>query len=473
MQHIIKKQIIDLTLNQKMDAFAIQHLVSERYWEEIVPNLQKVFDGISTEEEILHLDKLEIDLGTVNARDIEKGRWKDEVYKSITEQLSALVAGASENQVSKQSVTLSIAEQWIFYMEHGYLPWNILQTSEEWYKNVLEAFAGNSFAIDKLRSLINTNSIGITRIVSQHSREFLKALMETLTAGKQEKLPKLLDEMSQVILFLNQLEESDQFAKRKWVQKLWLQAFRFSVSGNEKFNSEKLIVHLLNENIQGSELLKDLPGKFLSANRLTASILKQIKNGKVKLEKNAQSKEAPLMTETLFKNESNLEEGIYVLHAGVVLLHPFLNIFFKGLGLVKENVFVNESAHQKALFLLHYMATGLRTANEHELVIEKILCAWPLEKPVGLSVPIKAGDLKEADNLLTEVIQQWKILKKTSFAGLREGFLQRGGKLYTRNDSLRLQVEATAIDVLLDELPWNLALIKLPWMNDILRVEWR
>ena len=74
MQHIIKKQIIDLTLNQKMDAFAIQHLVSERYWEEIVPILQKVFDGISTEEEILHLGKLEIDLGTVNAGDIEKGR---------------------------------------------------------------------------------------------------------------------------------------------------------------------------------------------------------------------------------------------------------------------------------------------------------------------------------------------------------------------------------------------------------------
>ena len=301
----------------------------------------------------------------------------------------------------------------------------------------------------------------------------LKALMETLTAEKQEKLPKLLDEMAQVILFLNRMKESNQVAKRQWLQKLWLQAFRVSVSGNEKINSSKLIVHLLKENVQSSELVKDLAGKFLSADRLTASILKQVKNGEVKLEKMTQSKEASLITETSFQNKSHLEEGIYVLHAGVVLLHPFLHIFFKGLGLVKENVFVNESAHQKALFLLHYMATGLRVANEHELVIEKILCAWPLEKPVGLSVPIKAEDLKEADNLLTEVIRQWKILKKTSFAGLREGFLQRSGKLYARNDNLRLQVETSAVDVLLDELPWNLALIKLPWMNDILRVEWR
>jgi hypothetical protein len=58
MQHIVKKQIIDLTLNRKMDAFAIQHLVSERYWQEIVPVLQKALDSMSTEEEILHVDKL-------------------------------------------------------------------------------------------------------------------------------------------------------------------------------------------------------------------------------------------------------------------------------------------------------------------------------------------------------------------------------------------------------------------------------
>ena len=56
---------------------------------------------------------------------------------------------------------------------------------------------------------------------------------------------------------------------------------------------------------------------------------------------------------------------------------------------------------------------------------------------------------------------------------LREGFLQRVGKLVNRNDRLVLFMETSAIDVLLDYLPWNLSIIKLPWLKDLLYVEWR
>jgi hypothetical protein len=64
-------------------------------------------------------------------------------------------------------------------------------------------------------------------------------------------------------------------------------------------------------------------------------------------------------------------------------------------------------------------------------------------------------------------------LKNTSAAGLREGFLQRPVKLFTKNGDIYLRVEKSSIDVLLDYLPWNLGIIMLPWMKDILRVEWR
>jgi hypothetical protein len=81
--------------------------------------------------------------------------------------------------------------------------------------------------------------------------------------------------------------------------------------------------------------------------------------------------------------------------------------------------------------------------------------------------------LQEAGDLLAAAIAQWSILKNTSVEGLREGFLQRGGKLFSKNGNLWLQVEKNAIDILLDYLPWNLGIIKLPWLKDVLRVEWR
>ena len=167
------------------------------------------------------------------------------------------------------------------------------------------------------------------------------------------------------------------------------------------------------------------------------------------------------------------EDGIYVSNAGIVLLHPFLNQFFKKLRLIKKDGFADSIFQQKALYLLHYLATGNTKPEEHELVIAKILCAWPLEEPVNNFIELTDEELDEADDLLLSAIQQWNILKETSADGLREGFLQRKGKLFTKNDDLVLQIEQSSIDILLDHLPWNLSIIKLPWMQDILKVEWR
>ena len=36
-----------------------------------------------------------------------------------------------------------------------------------------------------------------------------------------------------------------------------------------------------------------------------------------------------------------------------------------------------------------------------------------------------------------------------------------------------LQVETRAVDVLLDQLPWGLSMIRTPWMHAMLNVDWR
>jgi hypothetical protein len=166
-------------------------------------------------------------------------------------------------------------------------------------------------------------------------------------------------------------------------------------------------------------------------------------------------------------------EGIFIQHAGLVLLHPFVHAFFKRLKLVKDGEFVDPAAQQKAICLLYYLGTGLTEAEEAELVVHKLLSGYPVSLPVEKYFSFTAEELTEANELISAVIAQWEILKKTSVEGLRESFLQRGGKLFTRNDNLCLQVEASSIDMLLDHLPWNLSMIKLPWMKEMLRVEWR
>ena len=49
----------------------------------------------------------------------------------------------------------------------------------------------------------------------------------------------------------------------------------------------------------------------------------------------------------------------------------------------------------------------------------------------------------------------------------------RPGKLTLRGDrDWLLQVESSGCDVLLDQLPWSISTIRLPWMESLLWVEW-
>ncbi|MEM9214098.1 MAG: contractile injection system tape measure protein [Cyanobacteria bacterium P01_F01_bin.150] len=43
---------------------------------------------------------------------------------------------------------------------------------------------------------------------------------------------------------------------------------------------------------------------------------------------------------------------------------------------------------------------------------------------------------------------------------------------HTGEQNWTLRVEQMAIDVLLTRLPWGVSMVKLPWMDGLLTVEW-
>jgi hypothetical protein len=121
---------------------------------------------------------------------------------------------------------------------------------------------------------------------------------------------------------------------------------------------------------------------------------------------------------------------------------------------------------------LQFLVTGKDETEEFDLVLNKILCGIDIDKVVPTLILPDEETKTECDLLLMEVIKHWEVLKNTSIAGLREAFLQRAGKLSRVDDGWLLQVEQKAIDVLINHLPWGIGIIKLPWMNEMLYVEW-
>lgn len=166
--------------------------------------------------------------------------------------------------------------------------------------------------------------------------------------------------------------------------------------------------------------------------------------------------------------------SVAVLHAGLVLLHPFLPQLFRTCELWQAgDKQLSMWLLPRAAALLHFLATGVDTIAEHECGAIKLLLGLAVDAPLPVAEGLLTEtDRQEADALLAAVIGHWAALKQTSASGLRLSFLQRPGLLRAEADGWRLHIEREAFDVLLDFLPWGIGVIKLPWMTDAIHTAW-
>ncbi len=177
------------------------------------------------------------------------------------------------------------------------------------------------------------------------------------------------------------------------------------------------------------------------------------------------------------KNEVASKQGFSTLtvkHAGLILLHPFLSRLFSQSGFTTfDQKTLSPVGLPKAAAVLHFLASGLETVYEHELGLIKVLLGLQPEMPLLVSEGLlEEADKNEALTLLEATIQHWSILKNTPVAGLRTTFLARQGLLKKEDAAWRLHIERKTFDVLLDQLPWSIGIVKLPWMKQPLYTEW-
>lgn len=163
------------------------------------------------------------------------------------------------------------------------------------------------------------------------------------------------------------------------------------------------------------------------------------------------------------------KEGIYIANAGLVIMAPFLPVFFRKIELAVEKELTGKA---KAVCLLQYLAGYDTNWKEYDMPLNKILCGAEPGDRIDTDIKINADEKGEANKLLESVIEKWAKLGHTSVRGLQEGFLQRNGKLTPNGNEWLLQVEQKPYDMLLEHLPWSISIIKLPWMKYVLKTEW-
>jgi hypothetical protein len=167
------------------------------------------------------------------------------------------------------------------------------------------------------------------------------------------------------------------------------------------------------------------------------------------------------------------EDGLFVEGAGLVLLWPFLETLLRRLALLQEDgQFCGAEERLQAVALLGFLVDGDPRPPEWRLSLAKLLGGLALEEPGALEEPLDAAAQGEAMALLQAALAHGEGSLGDDLPTLRERWLQRPGWLEPRPGCWLLRVEQRDGDALLEALPWRWDWIRLPWMAELLQVAW-
>lgn len=167
---------------------------------------------------------------------------------------------------------------------------------------------------------------------------------------------------------------------------------------------------------------------------------------------------------------AQLQRGLQIENAGLVLLWMECGRLFRTLGYVVDRQFIDEAAQQRAILLLHYICYGnAATGGEEDWLLNKLLCDWPLHMPVDPGLSPDDTAKQAAEEMLSAYMEAWRKDRKFSASWFSTAFLQREGQLSRRNDGAwMLTVNTRTEDILINKV----SMVKYAWMPQILYVQW-
>ena len=470
--HIIRQQYLYLEINgTESEGMVLHRTIPALCRDWLLPAMERIFDRYAPADEYLSIERLEIDAGRLRLERLEQ-----ELCESVTqalegslrEQLALAKSSGPFGSANVQHKTAHqlITEAFIYFLGTGTLPWAFrLKDGGTLEEAILRLWQDTP---DSGLQPPTLNDAVIRVLASAHVRQRLLRQFSPLFS---QTLLSLLSPEGKAVMdgLLHALRSSEVAEKMAaFERQLWDTAFG-GIAAGKLLTQAYLVAEtwraLSERGVEDEVLLTILIRHWPQALTNYAADLNARRERD--LPKVSGSEKTPAAT----PEHADACEGIYIENAGLVLLHPFLPQFFAALGIAAEDKLLQP---ERALCLLHLVATGQPIAPEYELMLPKILCEIPLQTPVECDVDLTDLEKEEAGALLEAVVRHWGALGDSSADALRGTFLFRSGKVSVREDGdWLLQVESKTVDILLDQLPWGISMIKLPWMKKMLWVEWQ
>ena len=254
--------------------------------------------------------------------------------------------------------------------------------------------------------------------------------------------------------------------------------FRYNIEGGVPIEFQKafMIAFALNKNRKSylEEMLKFWKNQFGDADQVLRNRWKVKEELGNELNSFLHITEKSLADQLKVNYEfQDYSKDISVKNAGLIILWPFLRVYFNLLDLLNpDGTFRSMDERGRACHLLQYLAVKQAGGEEFYYPLNKILTGYPLDEPLPAEIKMTEKEINVSNSLLQNVIKQWNALQGSSVDGLRGSFLIRNGVLTPTAKGWLLTVERKPYDILLDKLPWGIGMIKISWIPYVIHVEW-
>ncbi|ACH39564.1 hypothetical protein Gbem_2556 [Citrifermentans bemidjiense Bem] len=474
MTHIVRQQILEVEFDgAEAEAPPLQRRLQRLCYDHLMPAIEQALDKHSIPGQLLYLERLELDVGEMLLERLELDLPESlarALERSLREETAAAQAGDAVNVTLQQGS----AEAFLQFLETGMLPWWFrLPSGMNFEQVLLELLASkkrSESGSDKVATAlprILASPLVRRRLLLQFSQDFLSTLLALVSPQGWEAVNAFLVKLDRLAI---------PTTAGNIAAILWEEAFTAVARGKE----------VAERDLTAAVWLSLPPDTQKSAapqwEVLWPGISAPVSDGVAEPTDSASGKQRDKVSnqELAFTGthaalrlspQSEAEAGIYLDNAGLVLLHPFLPQLFRALQVARDEELL---LPERALALLHFLATGSEVAPEYQLMLAKVLCGIDLNTTVRSRQELAEAERKECEALLEAAIHHWGALGNSSANALRGTFLLRPGKLTLRSGAGEwlLQVEASGYDILLGQLPWGISMVKLPWMERMLRVEW-
>jgi hypothetical protein len=491
--HIIRQEVLLVEMcGSEADGLLLQRKLPLLCGQVLQPALAAIFDHAADPGEYVVIERLDVDLGEIRLDRLE-AEFAEAIRRVLASQIDAqipatdFIKGVPSGNAVRKTEPQAVMEALTYFLETGTLPWWFKLSSGATLEQTMlricrQSSLSNSVSAHLKSALAEalTTANGRKRWFGQFSDEFHAALLTWLEFGTAETISLIKQDLAGSGI---PPEMTDVIGRH-----LWIAALDF-LPGRAGLDAGRLVAVSIDslpaEQRHHPDLLAWLARRWPGNGEVRTTLETAAEppaNATVVNANPPPKPEAPANFSPTSKFGKNprlarnrtehidLANGLYVDCAGLILLHPFLPSLFETLGVADDGRILQP---ERALCLLHFLATGQESAPEYALALPKLLCNIPLETPVAALTGLTGPDKDEAMALLEAVIGHWQALRNTSPDGLRGTFLVRPGKLSLRGDGdYLLRIETQTFDILLDDLPWGISIVKFPWMEKLLWVEW-